>query len=290
MTKFKPVYTVYFNEEKIGNVLSKEQLEKELEQDLYDNNEKNIAFADLNVNIKYKRNFVNKNEQTDDEKILLAVEENSSITYFEYAICLNGIQKTCVKTMEEAKLIQEKILGELATSNVSISTIYTKELNIDNEKSQDLIANEIIENEKIKIANEEKIKQSTINGIYLAVNPVNGRITSRYGANESIRNHTHKGLDIAAKTGTIIKAVANGKVSYSGQMSGYGNIVIIDHGNEIQTYYGHCSKLYVKVGSQVKAGQTIAAVGSTGNSTGPHLHFEIRKAGQYVNPIKYLYK
>ena len=71
---------------------------------------------------------------------------------------------------------------------------------------------------------------------------------------------------------------------------GYGNLVKISHGNGVETYYGHCSKLYVKVGQTVKAGDTIAAVGSTGNSTGNHLHFEIRLNDKQVNPQNYLYK
>lgn len=73
-------------------------------------------------------------------------------------------------------------------------------------------------------------------------------------------------------------------------MGGYGNLIIIDHGNGITSYYGHCNKLYKKAGTKVTAGDVIAEVGSTGNSTGPHLHFEIRQNGKYVNPQKYLYK
>lgn len=67
-------------------------------------------------------------------------------------------------------------------------------------------------------------------------------------------------------------------------------MIILKHGNGIETYYGHCSKLYVKEGEKVEQGDVIAAVGSTGNSTGPHLHFEIRKNGEYVNPQNYVYK
>ena len=72
-------------------------------------------------------------------------------------------------------------------------------------------------------------------------------------------------------------------------MSGYGYLIIIDHANGVQTYYGHCSKLYASVGDEVTAGDVIAAVGSTGNSTGPHLHFEIRVNGVAYNPQNYLY-
>ena len=126
--------------------------------------------------------------------------------------------------------------------------------------------------------------------MYFSVKPVTGNITSRYGAVEDIRSHAHSGLDIAAPLGTDIKAASGGKVTYSGWMGGYGNLIIITHENGIQTYYGHCSKLYAKVGDVVEAGDVIAAVGSTGNSTGNHLHFEIRKNGVTINPQKYLYK
>jgi len=73
-------------------------------------------------------------------------------------------------------------------------------------------------------------------------------------------------------------------------MGGYGNLIVINHGNNIQTYYAHCSKLYAKVGDEVEAGDVIAAVGTTGNSSGNHLHFEIRKNGSALNPQKYTYK
>ncbi len=84
-------------------------------------------------------------------------------------------------------------------------------------------------------------------------------------------------------------AVADGTVKFAGVSGGYGNLVIIEHGNGVETYYGHCSSITTKVGTQVKAGDVIAKVGSTGNSTGNHLHFEIRINGVSVNPQKYIY-
>ena len=88
----------------------------------------------------------------------------------------------------------------------------------------------------------------------------------------------------------MVHQAAEGTIKYAGWMGGYGNLVIISHGNGVETYYGHCSKIYVKKGQEVTAGDTIAAVGSTGYSTGNHLHFEIRKDGTQVNPQKYVYK
>ena len=146
-----------------------------------------------------------------------------------------------------------------------------------------------IEQEIQEKEEEERKKASTINGVYFSVAPVSGTITSRFGVNESIRDHSHGGLDIAARNGTTIVAAADGVVKSASYSGGYGNLVVIDHGNGIETYYGHCSKLYVSAGQSVSAGESIAAVGSTGHSTGNHLHFEVRVNGKQVNPQNYLY-
>lgn len=98
----------------------------------------------------------------------------------------------------------------------------------------------------------------------------------------------HTGMDIATKTGTPIYATAAGTVQIATQRSGYGKYIVIDHGNGLQTYYLHCSALYVTVGQKVNQGQTIAAVGQTGNATGPHLHIEFRVNGVVKNPASYI--
>lgn len=121
--------------------------------------------------------------------------------------------------------------------------------------------------------------------------PVNGRQTSGYGMRVHPilhRRRMHTGIDFGARTGTPIFAAADGIVIAATYMRGYGNTVIVDHGGQISTLYGHCSRLMVSSGQRVKRGQTIAAVGSTGLSTGPHLHFEVRKGGKPVNPAGYL--
>jgi len=117
------------------------------------------------------------------------------------------------------------------------------------------------------------------------------KITSQYGN----RNHPilkkkkmHTGIDIAVPSGTDVIAANTGKVIYSGYNGGYGNTVIIDHGGKISTLYAHNSKLLVKVGDKVEKGKVISKSGSTGLSTGPHLHFEVRENGQHVDPMKYL--
>lgn len=98
----------------------------------------------------------------------------------------------------------------------------------------------------------------------------------------------HEGLDISADSGTPVKASASGVVEFAGKKGGYGNCIIINHGNGLKTLYAHCSKLLVKEGQKVQKGDLIANVGSTGRSTGPHLHFEVHVGGTPVDPLKYL--
>ena len=98
----------------------------------------------------------------------------------------------------------------------------------------------------------------------------------------------HKGVDIAAPMGTDVYCAAQGKVIFAGQKSGYGNCVIIEHGNGLATFYGHLSKILVDANQQVKIGDVIAKVGSTGRSTGPHLHYEVRKNNTPINPKLFL--
>ena len=121
--------------------------------------------------------------------------------------------------------------------------------------------------------------------------PCSGSITSRFGGRSSpggIGSTNHKGIDIANRKGTPIVAADGGTVIYAGWMSGYGYLVQIDHGRGYVTYYGHNSSLLVSVGDHVYKGQQIARMGSTGNSTGNHCHFEVRINGVAKNPLNYL--
>lgn len=128
-------------------------------------------------------------------------------------------------------------------------------------------------------------KQSNLVASGAFIRPSRGSITSYFGRRWG---RMHEGVDIGAPTGTPIHAADAGKVVYSGWMSGYGKVIMIEHGNGYRTVYGHASKLYVSEGTRVSKGQLIAAVGSTGRSTGPHLHFEVRKNGVPQNPLKYI--
>lgn len=118
-----------------------------------------------------------------------------------------------------------------------------------------------------------------------------GVVTSGYGYRRhpiTGRRSMHNGIDISAKQGTDILAMADGLVIFAGRKSGYGNIVEIRHGNGLETWYAHNQRNRVKEGDLVRKGQVVANLGSTGRSTGPHVHFEVRKNGKPVNPSAYL--
>ena len=121
--------------------------------------------------------------------------------------------------------------------------------------------------------------------------PLKGRITSRFGYRRHPfwgGRHFHTGLDIANKYGSPVKAADSGEVIFSGWWDGYGKAVVVDHGRMTTTVYAHLSRIYKQVGAVVAKGQILGLAGSTGYSTGPHLHFEVRKNGKPVNPVKFL--
>ena len=123
--------------------------------------------------------------------------------------------------------------------------------------------------------------------------PIMGRITSPFGWRQhpiTKRRDFHTGVDIKANRNDPIKAAGSGKIAYSGWMGGYGKVIVIEHSNGQSTLYAHCSSLLAGKGANVTSGQLIAKVGTTGRSTGPHLHFEVRNGKSPVNPIKYLTK
>lgn len=115
--------------------------------------------------------------------------------------------------------------------------------------------------------------------------PARGVVTSRFGTRW--RRH-HSGVDIAAPRGTPIRAARGGRVVRAGWLGGYGLVVVVDHGDGMETWYGHASAVLVRVGQTVERGQVIARVGCTGACTGPHVHFEVRVRGRPVNPLRYL--
>jgi len=118
------------------------------------------------------------------------------------------------------------------------------------------------------------------------VNQKNMYITSTFGSGR--KGRCHKGVDMVTAKGTPVRTAANGRVVFAGREGAYGNVMVVDHENGMSTYYAHLDKEYAKEGQEVKRGEIIGSVGSTGNATTPHLHYEVRKNSQPVNPRSYL--
>mgnify|MGYP000711235176 CR=1 FL=1 len=303
LIKYKPIYKVTISGEEIGYVQNKKEFKESLKTSLIEEN-KNVDNIELKSDPEYELKLINT--KTNEEQIASKIEEDAIITYKYYDIALNNETIETVNTIEEAEEIVNQAKNENTEQELDLSILEKYTQNKDEVKVAEIevaktdVNNKITETlekqeaekqaeEAAKKAKEELDAMPEINGIKIATKPISGTITSRYGESSRLRKSTHTGLDISATTGTDIKAVASGTVTCAKYSGSYGNLVKIDHGNGVETWYGHTSKMYVKVGQEVKVGDVIAAVGSTGNSTGPHLHLEIRINGTHVNPQKYLY-
>lgn len=290
--KYKPVYEVTIAGEKLGYIKEIDEFKKLIEEEIISQEGEYIANVSLAEEPEYKLKLLKRiNNLNEDELIKKIKTTNTVITYKYYEVALNNETKSYVKTLEEAEKVVNEIKKEFAEYdlelNLQINEKYTE--SIENVNTNPIeIATANVES-AAKVIKENKEALAIINNVKLSALPVTGRITSRYGEKSSLRRGAHTGLDIACTTGTDIEVVSNGTVIFAGKKGSYGNLIIVEHGNGVETWYGHCSKLYAKVGDSVIAGDIIAAVGSTGNSTGPHLHFEIRIDGECVNPQNYVY-
>lgn len=282
--KYKPVYAVTIGNENVGYIDNKEEFEQQVEDLIINYSSKNVDSVELNETPSYELKFVDKDEQTNEKEIIIALQKDVTITYKYYEIALDDEVIDSVDKKEDA----ENIVNELKSAHEDLNLTITEKIT---QNAEEIKTNEV-EVAKSNISAIVEENESTIadvEGIKIACLPVTGIISSRYAESSSIRSSTHTGLDIAAPTGTDIQVVSNGTVTFASYNGSYGNLVKVDHGNGVETWYAHTSKMYVEVGQEVKAGDIIAAVGTTGNSTGPHLHFEIRINGNHVNPQNYLY-
>ncbi len=186
-----------------------------------------------------------------------------------------------------AKKAEQQRVLERARANKSAAEQLEKDLIDRSKQVQSLIQERLRQRETDSSGSDESYTQ----GSGVMSWPCNGVITSPYGYRvHPIFGTTiyHSGMDIGVDYGTPIHAADSGTVIYSGWISGYGNAVIIDHGGGVQTLYGHNQSLNVSEGESVAKGSVIAYAGSTGNSTGPHCHFEVRVNGEPADPMAYL--
>ena len=226
----------------------------------------------LNEWIKNKDDaFILMEEMADVESVVKlsyyeAIPYNTTI--IEDADMYVGETKVDVKGITGEKYIEHtynKLNGETVEEYISGETVVTE-----------------VQDEVIRKGTKERPKGGASGNF---INPTKGVLTSPFGPRWG---RMHNGIDVAAPVGTPMYAADGGTVIYAGWMSGYGYLVQIDHKNGYVTYYAHCSALHVKVGTKVNQGDLIADMGSTGNSTGSHLHFEVRYNNTPQNPLNYV--
>jgi murein DD-endopeptidase MepM/ murein hydrolase activator NlpD len=211
-------------------------------------------------------------------------------------------QKDLEFKMQEQEKEIERLRQQIEASNMTLQDVQRSTQSVESQIQDRFNTIEMLKKQEQQFLEESKKIEERIKQMQLMANqyaggkmiwpvPSSQRITSRFG----VRNHPvlnyyrmHTGIDIAANQGANIIAANSGIVRISGWEGGYGNTVMIDHGGGISTLYAHCSSLLVRVGQEVSAGQVIAKIGSTGISTGPHLHFEVRKNGEPIDPMGYL--
>lgn len=300
MCVYKPIYSVSLNGETIGYSKDKAKLQARINEYAENGNGGNIAFVQINEIPEYKLCFLKRGIETNDDEIYEKITSTGTTYYHYYAVALNNEEKVYVSTFEDAEKVVEG-LKEKNSANIDNISIVERHVTDKHDITETEVAvNSLYEEKK---PSETVIAQTKTKSSGSGVStgkvgsgfksagisfrkPISATITSRFG---SRWGKSHKGLDFGASTGTSIYAAASGTVTYAGwNNGGYGNLVIISHGNGVQTYYGHCSSIVTKVGAKVKSGDLIAKVGNTGRSFGSHLHFEIRINDVAYNPEYYL--
>ena len=296
---YKPTYEVSLNGELIGYTSDKSNLQERINKYVESGNGDDVVFAQIDSMPKYKLCLLKKDVQTNDDEIYTKVTSNGTEYYRFYAITDNKEEKYYVSTFKEAEDIVKKLKDKDSANKNDIGILEKYDKTKKELTDVDTCVSKLYEKvipKKVYVASKRVSavpsggSSAYVNiGVTLQKPLTGGIITSRFGSRESIRSSPHRGMDIAASYGAPIKAAAGGTVTLSGWNGSYGYCIKISHGNGTETVYGHCSKLIAKVGQKVSQGQVIAKVGSTGNSTGNHLHFEVIKNGVLYNPQNYVY-
>lgn len=273
-------------------------MQKRINDYISSGNGDDVAFVELKELPTYTACMLKKNIETNDDEIFNKVTSSGTPYYKYYTITKNNEEKVYVASFSEAEKVINNLKSKNSANTDKLGIVEKYETAKAEFKTVDTCVSELYE-KKVVVTKKASSTSAYINigtrvvtgetsvptnlGVSL-IKPISGVISSRYG----IRwRDNHKGLDIAAAGG---KVIFSGYGSGSNSYSGYGNIVVIQSTSSLVIRYGHCSALYVKTGETVVQGQVIAAVGSTGISTGNHLHFEIRYKGTAVNPQNYIYK
>ncbi len=296
---YKPIYSVYFNGELIGYCEDKVKMQKMINEYIENGESDNVAFVQVDELPEYDLCLLKKGIVTNEEEILKKIKETGTEYYHYYAITVDDEEEYYVSSYSDAEDAVQQLKDKKSTNIDDIAIVEKYEQELEDFTDVDEIVKDLYKAPVVKktYAYKSTGTMSRSNGantssnkVDLGINliePLSGTLSSGFGYRWG---SMHKGLDVAAPYGTSIMAAAGGTVKFSGwNNGGYGNLVIISHGNGIETYYAHCSSVCVTAGDYVSQGQVISKVGSTGQSTGNHCHFEVRVNGVAQNPRNYVY-
>lgn len=261
-------YSIQIDDEFIGYTNSKHKIEVLINEYLNDTENLNGGYIKMNKSIKYKLAIFFSSKEIEQKDIIYFLRNNST-RYYKMFVLENNGNKLFFLNSGDAHTIANDLNEFSLNENICISEYY----------DTFLICSEEAEINKFV----SDYKDNTISDYYYSFKKpiLRGIITSRYGGRWG---RMHNGIDIADNLGTEIYASQDGSVIFSGNAGAYGNLIKIEHKYGYVTYYAHCNKLLVNVGDHVKQGQLIAQMGSTGRSTGSHVHFEVRHNGEILNP------
>ena len=291
---YKPIYSVSLNGEMIGYSENKTKLQERINDYIEKGNGENVAFVDITQLPQYSLCLLKRDIVPNDEEIFQKVISQGTQYYKYYAVTVDKEEKVYLASLSEAEQAIEKLKDKNSNNKDKLGVIekYATELvefSTVDKTVEDLYVKKVVKTYSVGVAASGMNTSSKVIDLGISlIRPVSGTVTSRFGGRWG---KSHKGLDIGAAKGTTIVAAASGTVTVSqyGYSGGYGNYIILSHGNGVQTLYAHCTSLLVGVGQTVSQGQAIATVGNTGNSFGNHLHLEIRVNGVAQNPQNYLY-
>ena len=294
---YKPTYEVLLNGEAIGYTEDKTGLQMKINKYMEGNLEEGIAFIQIDAVPDYKLCLLKKDITPNDQEIYNKVTSSGTKYYKFYAVTDKGKEEAYVKEFSDAEKIIEELKKKNSTNKGTLGIVEKYETEQKEFSNVETTVSKLYKKPAPKPVKRASVSSGSVSGMNFnkanlgvtLIRPINGVITSRFGNRESIRSHPHRGLDIGAPKGTPIKAAAGGTVTAAGWSGSYGNLIKISHGNGVETVYGHCSQILVTKGQQVSQGQVIGKVGSTGRSTGNHLHLEVRKDGVLYNPQHYVY-
>ena len=308
LASYKPVYKVSLGNEEIGYATSKSKIQDNIDAYLQTGDSDNVGYVLMEEKPSYSLKLAKKDVKTEDDKIVATLKETCDIFYRVYAVEVNGEQVCLAESMELAQKIVDEVMEkqENYTKQATVRVAEKYEQEYDSVALEDVEVTVASIIKPIKAENDAVIKkrntyaaaktvsQEVLNSLLEStkeldfVRPVNGGvITSRYGWRRNGKEY-HTGLDYGIASGTPIYAAEDGVVTCAQWSGNYGYLVKIQHAGGYETRYAHCSKFAVTVGTEVKKGDVVAYVGSTGRSTGPHVHLEIRHEGKHLNPEDFL--